>query len=138
MRVTLRQKNIEITPALRVYIESKILKPVARLMKTAAAGDLPVLDLEFGRSTRHHKKGKVYHAAASLSMGKILLRAEVDDEDIRAACDFLGEELEREISRLRSRKRARDLREDRRNKKNIRLDPGARTYRKGRIRDEGN
>lgn len=107
-------------------------------MKNAAGEVLPILDLEFGRSTRHHKKGKVYHAEASLALNGALLRAEVDDEDIRAACDLLAEELEREIVTYRSRARARERRGSRIAKKELRYAPAARLYRKGRIRNEGN
>ncbi len=138
MRVTIRQKNLEITPALRVYIESKLLKPVRRLLKNAAGEALPILDLEFGRSTRHHRKGKVYHVEANLSLDGALLRAEIDDEDIRASCDLLAEELERQIVTYRGRARARERRGARRAKKDTHFDPAARLYRKGRIRDEGN
>ena len=138
MRVTIRQKNLEITPALRVYIESKLLKPVRLLLKNLASSDLPVLDLEFGRITRHHRKGKVFQAEANLSLGAVLLHAEVDAEDIRTACDLLREELEREIMTCKSRARALERRGGRRAKKDLRFDPAARLYRKGRIRNEGN
>ncbi len=138
MRVTIRQKNLEITPALRVYVESKLLKPIRRFMKDAAAEDSSILDLELGRSTMHHKKGKVYHAEVSLTLRGRLLRAEADDEDIRVACDILAEELRREILSYQNRARALELRSGRVAKKDLRLDPAARLYRKGRIRNEGN
>src|SRR3989338_2144353 len=104
MRVTIRQKNIEITDALRVYIETKIIKSVEKLLGKAADG-LPILDLEFTRNTQHHRKGKVYHAEANLLLGKTRLRAEVDDEDMRAACDLLEEELRREIITFKNKRR---------------------------------
>lgn len=138
MRVTIRQKNLEITPALNVYLETKLLKPLRRLLKSSLDKELPILELEFGRNTRHHHKGKVYHAEANLSLGGKLLRAEVDGEDIRAACDLLEEELERQILTYKDKTRALHKRGARRAKKDIRLDSGARMYRKGRIRDEGN
>lgn len=138
MRVTIRQKNLSITPALRVYIESKLLKTVRRLLKNAAGEALPILDLEIGRSTRHHKKGRVYHVEANLSLGGKLLRAEVDAEDIRAACDLLEEELGREITTYRGKARAKERRGERAAKKDIRLDKSARLWRKGRILNEGN
>ncbi len=138
MRITIKSKNLTITPALRIYIEQKILKPVGKLLKGIAKTDLPVLDLEFSRTTRHHRKGKIYYAEANLSLGKTRLRASVDDEDIRSACDFLEEELSGEIKRFRGRARALEFREARRAKKDLRFTPAARLYRKGRIRNEGN
>ncbi len=138
MRVTIRQNNLEVTPALGVYIEAKLLKPLRRLLKSHPSQELPILDLEFGRTTRHHLKGKVYHAEATLSLDGKVLRAEVDEEDIRAACDLLEEELKKEVLSYKNKTIALHKREARRVKKDLRLDPAARMYRQGRIRDEGN
>ena len=118
MRVTIRQKNLEITDALRVYIETKIIKTVRQLLGSAA-DDLPILDLEFMRTTEHHRKGKVYHAEANLSLGKTRLRAEVDDEDMRSACDLLEEELRREITTFKNKRRTLAKRGGRKIKKEI-------------------
>ncbi len=138
MRVTIRKKNLEITPALAIYIETKLLKPIRKLLKVSVADDLPILDLEVGRTTKHHKKGAVYHVEANLSLGKIFFRAETDDADVYAACDIVEKELERELSSFKEKKVAVAKRAARKIKKDLRFDPAARLYRKGRIRDEGN
>ena len=138
MRVTIRQKNLIITPALRVYIESKLLKPLRRLLQKTISQELPILDLDFSRTTLHHNKGKVFKAGASLSLGARLFRAEVEDEDIRACCDLLEEEIEREILKFKGRQRSLERKGSRKAKKDLRLDKAARLYRKGRIRNEGN
>ena len=136
MRITLRSKNLTLTPALRTYIDIKVLGPVRKLLKDALETDLPVLDLEFSRTTRHHQKGKVFYAEANLTIGKRLLRAEVYDEDIRVCCDILKDELDREIRRFKNKAVARERRGARKAKKELRLDPSARLYRKGRMRQE--
>lgn len=138
MRVTIRQKNLEITPALRIYIESKILKPLKRSLGSRFESELPILDLEVGRSTRHHRKGKVYRVSANLTLGKQMLRAEAEDVDIRTCCDLVEEELESEIRHFKERASSKDKRVARRLKKDLRFDPAARTYQKGRILNEGN
>lgn len=173
MRISIRAKNLEITPALHAYIEAKIIAPVKRLLRDAALAplemrnertgaastqnaeyasvpvsvrnksltgfsELPLLDIEISRTTRHHRKGRVYYAEAMLTIGKTVLRAEVDDEDIRAACDLLQEELAQEIRRFKGRATAQNRRGAREAKKEIRYTPEARLYRRGRIRDEGN
>ena len=136
MRVTIRQKNLKITPALTKYIEQKILKPIHRLLKEGVAQDLPILDLEFARTTRHHRKGKIYRAEANLTLGKKMIRAEADEEDVRKACDLLQAELEREIRSYKGKRIARDRREGRAIKKEFRYDPAARILKKGRNRNE--
>lgn len=153
MRVLIRQKNLEITPALRIYLESKVLKPIHRLLKGAEKSALPVLTVEVGRTTRRHRKGAVYHTAASFAWDGALLHAEAEDEDIRAACDRLEEELEREILTYKGRTVALEKRGARRAKEELRLNPAARfsteraspmhgraaRFRRGtRVRDEGN
>lgn len=137
MRVIVRQKNLVITPSLHNYIEAKILKPIRRFLKNMTGDDLPVLNLELGRVTRHHRKGLVYRAEANLSLGRRLLRVEAEGEDIRSACDILEDELAREIRTFKGRSRSVELRKIRRIKKDVRFHKAARLYRQGRIRDEG-
>lgn len=132
MRVTIRKKNLEITPALAEYIEKKILKPLKKLLADVIDKDLPILDLEVERTTRHHHKGNVYRMEANLSLGKKFFRSDAVDEDIHSACDAIEKGLERELTAEKGRTRSKLLRENRRVKGEMRLDPAARTPRKGR------
>lgn len=120
MRVTLRSKNLEITPSLAEYIERKILKPSRKFLQDEVRSGLPVLDLEFSRITKHHKKGKVYYAEANLSLGKKVFRAEVYGYDIREVCDLLEEELERGIKKIKGKASAQYKRGARRIKRDTR------------------
>ncbi len=104
MRVTLRQKNLEVTPALSDFINSKLVKPLEKRLKKFEKLS-PLLEIEVGRTTRHHHKGMIYHAEANLTLGGDLLRAEVDDQDIRTACDLLEKELLGELSKHLDKKR---------------------------------
>lgn len=136
MRVTIRQKNIRITPALTKYIEDKIIRSVRRFIKNAGS-DLLVLDLEFARTTSHHRKGKVFRAEAMLTVGRRALRAEAYEEDIRLACNLLREKLEHEMKIFKDKGAALAKREGRRVKGEFRYDPSARLYHRGRVRNEG-
>ena len=138
MRVSIRQKNLEITPALREYLETKIIKSVEKLLMGGEKAALPILDLEVARTTQHHRKGEIFRVQATLSWGGITLRAEHEDIDTRTACDEVEEELKREIKKQRTRAFSLLKRGARKVKKDLRFDPAARMYRKGRIRDEGN
>ena len=137
MRIIIRGKNLEITQALRTYIDTKILKPVQKLLKGVAETELPILDLEFSRTTRHHLKGRVYYAEANLSIGKTRLRASIDEEDIRVACDLLEEELRRIIMRFKGRSIALERRGARRIKRAIHLSGTANLKPGKRTLDEG-
>ena len=137
MRVNIRQKNIEVTPALREYIEEKIIRVAEKFLQALASTDLPILDVEVERMSAHHRKGDVYRVAAKLCGGNQCFYATARHGDVRAACDLLEEELEREMYGRKNRITAMFRRGARVFKKNMRLDPAARFWRKGRIRDEG-
>lgn len=138
MRANIRQKNIEVTPALREYIEEKIICVAEKFLQDKASTDLPILDVEVERTTDHHRKGDVYRVAAKLCAGKQCFYANAHGADIRMACDFLEGELQREMYSRKNRVSAMFRRGARIFKKSIRFDPAARFWRKGRIRDEGN
>ena len=103
MKITIRQKDLEITPSLQDYIEKKVVQPVQKFLKRSAPTDLPVLDIEVGRTTKHHHKVDVFHASATLSLGRKVIRADAIDADIHAACDTLENELKREIDTFKSK-----------------------------------
>lgn len=136
MKITVRQKDLEITPSLQEYIEKKVVQPVQKFLKRNSATDLPVLDIEVGRVTRHHHKGNVFHASATLTMGKRVIRADATDADIHAACDQLGSELKREIETFKSKASAVQKRAARAAKQETRYSKAARSRRKGRAREE--
>lgn len=138
MRVNIRQKNIEVTPALREYIEEKIIHTAEKFLQSQASTDLPILDVEVERTTAHHRKGDVFRMAVKLCAGKQCFYANAHGEDMHAACDLLEGELQREMYGRKNRLSALFRRGARIFKKNMRFDPAARFWRKGRIRDEGN
>lgn len=138
MRITIRQKNLEITLALRSYIESKLISPVQKLVRGIKLPDLPILDLEVGRTTQHHHKGKVYRVAANLALNGKLIRAEAEDVDVHAACDLVEDELKREITHYKTRASSLLKRGARAVKRELRFDRAARLFTKGRVRNEGN
>lgn len=105
MRITLRQHNFKVTPAFEAYVRQKIVLPVERLLADGDTGDLPIFNIEVERTTRHHRKGQVYRMEANITIGKKILRAEATDEDPRAACDLLEEELKREIRTFKNKSR---------------------------------
>lgn len=137
MKITIRQKDLEITPSLQEYIEKKVVQPVQKFLKRNAATDLPVLDIEVGRTTKHHHKGEVFHASATLTLGKRVIRADATDADIHAACDRIENELKREIDTFKSKTSAVQKRASRAVKEQVRYTKAAQIKRKGRIREEG-
>lgn len=117
MRVVLKQKNLALTPAIREYVEKKLVSPMRRAVGSTAADELVILEIEIARTTTHHRKGLVYYAEANISWGKTLIRVEAEDQDIYAAIDALKDELEERMKSLKeksvsvNRKRARSAKQ---------------------------
>lgn len=95
--------SIELTPALEAYLQKKfsqLEKFVASLTKTNPAELL----IDIRRTTKHHKKGEVYRAVATLRSARIVLRAEAEAEDIRVALDAAKDVLKEEIEKAKDKK----------------------------------
>jgi len=104
MRVSLKGTNINLLESTREYVDRKLVRMVDRFL---IKDDKPIaLDLEVGKTTKHHRTGPYFRAEANLSIGKKLLRAEALGENLNEAVDLLEEELEREIKKFKERKRA--------------------------------
>ena len=122
MRVVLKQKNLAFTPAIREYVEKKLVSPVQKLIGRGRAEELVILEIEIARTTTHHRKGLVYYAEANISLGKKLVRVQSQDQDIYAAIDALKDELEGRLKSLKEksvsvdRKRARNAKQTLRQK----------------------
>lgn len=93
------------------------------------------LDIELG--TRHHKKGDIWHASLGVTGPHLSVWIETDSSTAQSAIDLLEESLKRELRKQKDRIDSIAKRKTREIKKAIRLDKGARLYRKGRIRNEG-
>lgn len=138
MRITIRGKNLEITPSFREYVDTKLLKPMGKLLAGQGPAGLPTVDLTFSRTTRHHRKGDIFRAETNIILGKKLLRAEASGEDIHTACILLKKEIEREIESWKTKYRSVENRRARTTKRNIRSGATGERTAKGRVWNEGN
>lgn len=105
MRLTIKTTHIELTAALRVYVEQK-LGEIERFLKNiephddnnlAGKHDPIELRVEIGKPSRHHKSGKVFYAEANLDLPGRVIRAESRQFDLHIAIDEVRKELKREI-----------------------------------------
>jgi ribosomal subunit interface protein len=102
MKINIQKTTDLITPALEAYIEEK-LAPLAKFVKQFDATGEAAIWLEISRTTKHHKKGEVYLAAADLRLPKKILRAEEYAEDIRVAIDRARDTLRLEIEKYKTK-----------------------------------
>ena len=95
------KKSIDFTPALETFIEQKLM-PLAKFIQPFDETGDAAIWLEISRTTKHHKKGEVYFAAADLRLPKKILRAEAYAEDIRKAIDEVKDTLRAEIKKYKT------------------------------------
>ncbi|TSC73592.1 MAG: Sigma 54 modulation protein/ribosomal protein S30EA [Parcubacteria group bacterium Gr01-1014_70] len=133
---TYNSKNIAFSDAMKVYIEDKITKRLENLFGDADTSGVQLV-VEVGKDSKHHRKGLVWEAEATVSMGSVTLRAESRGESFEESVDLLENEITREVKKLKGKQGAVTRRGARRAKKNATIARSARFYRKGRIREEG-
>jgi len=111
MQISLKGTNIQILESTREYVDRKLVRTAEKFFKPArqlagGGGNEPVaLSIEIEKTTKHHKKGDIFRAEASLSMGKINLRAESTAETLNNAIDEVEYELMREIKKFKEKRR---------------------------------
>lgn len=111
MTVSLKGTGIEITQSIREYLDEKIVRLVQKLAKKS--DEIIKLDLEVGRTTRHHRHGKIFRAETKLSIGSNVFYADAVGENLHEAIDLLEEELRREIKKFKNKRVALDRKEAR-------------------------
>jgi len=104
MQISLKGTNIEVIESTQEYVNKKLVKTVERFM--SGGSEATSLKIEVERTTRHHRKGKIFRAEANLSFGKKSLYAEAFGETLNEAIDLLEEGLEREIKHFKGKARA--------------------------------
>ncbi len=104
MKFTLKGTQLEITSALEVYLHDKIIAPLEKRLKGQAKAGTVIVDIELAREGRHHHKGEVFRAEATVSIPpRQRVRIVEKAEDIRAAIDLLEEALMRKLELVKEK-----------------------------------
>ena len=103
MNININATNMELTPAIRAYVENKI----GNLEKFVSShGDNAQVQVEVGKTTQHHQKGDVFRAEINISLSgnSYQFRAESETDNLYAAIDLAKDELERELIRFKGKR----------------------------------
>lgn len=101
MRLTsLKCTHMVLTDAIRAYVEEKVEHFRKLCGEFDPADDLQV---EVGKSTRHHAKGPYFHAEMLLRVPGKEFRAESEAEDLYAAIDEVKDQLRRQLTDYKDR-----------------------------------
>lgn len=89
MQLSIKATNLEMTAAIKDYIEKKFD------MAEKYLGGRPVTfcEIEVELTTNHHNKGQIFRAEANLQVEGELLRADETAEDLYAAIDLAKDRL---------------------------------------------
>ncbi len=89
MNINIKATKIELTPAIKDYIQEKMD------MLEKYLGDIQVINAHFEveLTTHHHQKGDIFRAEANLSIPGSLLRVEKTEGDLYKAIDKVKDHL---------------------------------------------
>jgi putative sigma-54 modulation protein len=94
MNYNIRGENIEVTPAIRDYVEKKIGKLERYFTET------PNAQVHVNLKVYNDKKSKV---EVTIPMTQLVLRAEEVNDDMYAAIDLIADKLERQIRKHKTK-----------------------------------
>ena len=94
MNYNIRGENIEVTPAIREYVEKKITKIERYFTET------PDANVNVNLKIYNDKKAKV---EVTIPMQNLVLRAEEVNDDMYAAIDLISDKLERQIRKHKTK-----------------------------------
>ena len=110
MRIEIKGTELVVTPALKEYIEKKF-QPISRFVKRNEEQEgEKVLFVEVAKTTKHHRKGPIFYAEATLRLAKNILRAESVSSDLKSAIDQLKGVFKREVLRYKEKTETRKKR----------------------------
>lgn len=147
MKINIKATNLDLTPAIREYIEEKVgglekfLTPKSIDWEPEVGRPTVEAFVEISRTTKHHHKGPVYRAEINVPMPgqRKVLRAEAEQWDIRVAIDQIKDEIQIELKKYNQSQSAKFKRGSRMIKNLLRFSPLS--WFKGeeeeRIREEG-
>lgn len=125
MKTTLKSTGFKLDNTLRSYTERKIINPVRKLFGKDRLYASLILDVEIGRLTAHHKKGRIWRAEANLTVPGSFFRSEAEADDVRTAIDLVKDEIVGEIKKFKNKKIDRMRRNARKFKGEVKFDPAA-------------
>lgn len=101
MKFNLKATNVTLNDDIRSYLEKR-LQSLAKLIDI----DDPavIIDVELGRTTRHHQSGDIFFAEINIHKGKDTFRAVSDRSDLHSAIDDMHDEIARELASRKGKK----------------------------------
>jgi ribosomal subunit interface protein len=100
MNINIKATGIELTSAISDYVYKKI-SSVQKYLSNK--GTTVSVQVEVGKTTKHHKSGDVFRAEVHMNGGGVDLYAVEEAEDLYTAIDLVEAEISREIVKTKGR-----------------------------------
>lgn len=94
MRTNIKATDLALTPDISEYLEKR-LAAIEKFM--AYASEPAIIDVEIGRTTRHHQSGDIYRAEINIHRGQRSFRAVQEAQDLHAAIDAAKDKMMEEL-----------------------------------------
>lgn len=101
MNINIKATGITLTPDIKDYLEKKLYS-IGKFMDTAS--DAIKVQVELGRTTRHHQTGDIFRAEINLFADGKDYRAVAEESDLISAIDFMKDAILRELRADKSKK----------------------------------
>ena len=118
MKINLKYTNIDSSPALETYIDTKIgeLDKFINVDASSMDGGRATVEafVELGKVTKGQNKGDVYRAEVQLRMPGSPIRAEATELGMHLAIDKVKDDLQRQLRRYKEKRSTKFLKGARR------------------------
>jgi len=94
MKITTKGTNLSLTPEVTDYLEKK-LHNIEKFVDPSL--DSVTMDIEIGRTTRHHQSGDIFRAEINLHLPGKSFRSEAEEPDIFTAIDRVKDRILEEL-----------------------------------------
>jgi ribosomal subunit interface protein len=99
MKVDLKATNMDITVPIKSYVAEKL----GGLYKYFY--NIQQIDVEVGKTTKHHQKGKIFFCEVNLSVPRKLLRYREETDDLYKAINQAKKGIQQKIKEYKERLR---------------------------------
>ena len=100
MQIIIKATQLELTDALRQYVEDRIKSLEKYIGRFEEQGEA-IARVELARTTQHHRNGDVFSAEINLHINGDIIRASRDGEDMYATVDEIKDILKLEIQKYK-------------------------------------
>ncbi len=102
MIVTIHGTAMELTPAIREYVEEKI-RSLEKFFDNIIKAEIDI-----GMNSHHHNKGKIFYAEVTLDIPGRMIRVVKEEEDLYKAIEKVKDHLKIELESAKEKMRRKD------------------------------